>query len=92
MRTRPRRDRDVIIPYRERILLLAKVLYNETDRDNPMTLTELLDILDTRFGRGAKRCTLQSDIKAISETLFPIDYYYMQDQGFAYYRKDDEQC
>lgn len=89
MRTRPRRNRDAIIPYRERILLLAKVLYNETDRDNPLSLTELLDILDTKFGRGAKRTTLQSDIKAINDTLFPIGYYYLQDQGFAYYRKGD---
>lgn len=86
MRVRPRRDRDAIIPYRERILLLAKVLYNETDRDNPLSLTELLDILNTKFSRGAKRTTLQSDIKAISETLFPIGYYYAEDHGFVYYR------
>lgn len=92
MRLRPRRDRDVIIPYRERILLLAKVLYTETDQNNPLTLTELLDILDTKYGRGAKRSTLQADIKAISETLFPIEYYYMKDQGFGYYRKDAGKC
>ena len=90
MRQKPRRNRDAIIPYQERILLLAKILYNETDKDNPVTLTELLDVLDTAYGRGAKRTTLQADIKAISETLFPIEYYYMQDHGFGYYRKDGD--
>lgn len=90
MRQKPRRDRDAIIPYRERILLLAKILYNETDRNNPVTLTELLDVLDTNFGRGAKRATLQADIKAISETLFPVNYYYMQDHGYGYYREDGD--
>lgn len=90
MRQKPRRDRDAIIPYRERILLLAKILYNETGPNNPVTLTELLDILDTKYGRGAKRATLQADIKAISETLFPIEYYYMQDHGYGYYREDGD--
>ena len=88
MRERPRRDRDAIIPYRERILILAKILRDETGPNNPVTLTELLDILDTKYGRGAKRVTLQEDIKAISETLFPVEYYYVQGQGFGYYRKD----
>lgn len=70
---------------RKRLLLVAKILYKETDEDNAITFSELMECLDS-YGCKADRKTLYRDIEAIRETLFPVRYvvrkgYYAEKKG-----------
>lgn len=82
-----RRNKDAIIPYRLRLLYLAKMLYTETDEDNPITLAELEDCLEYDYGQKAQRRTLLEDIQAIDGNLFRVGSVYLSDyRGYGYYR------
>lgn len=58
---------------RKRLLLIAKILYQETDEKNVISLPELRECLEVS-GCKADKKSIYKDIKAIRETLFPVIY------------------
>lgn len=67
-----RRETGKIMPYRQRILFLVKLLWEETDEDNTIGLGELYDCLETVYGQHPNHVSLHSDIQAINDSLFPV--------------------
>lgn len=80
---------------RKRLLLIAKILYEETDERNPISFAEMMDRLDL-YGCKADRKPVYNDIKAVGETLFPVRYiprkgYYAEREGYRHAdRKRDQ--
>lgn len=81
-----KRQCEKIIPYRDRLLYLAKLIYEETDKENPMTMEEICDILHRKFGRDATKKTISEDILAINQHLFPVGCFIQQNNAYGYYK------
>lgn len=58
---------------RRRILFVAKILYQETDEKNLISMSELMECLEVS-GCKADKKSIYKDIAAIRETLFPVIY------------------
>lgn len=71
---------------RKRLLLTAKILYEETDTDNAITVPELMECLEA-YGIKPDRKPVYLDIKAISETLFPVKH--IPGKGYYAVKKGD---
>ena len=71
---------------RRRILLVAKILYQETDEDNPISFAEITECLEL-YGCKPDRKVLYKDIKVICETLFPVRH--VTNKGY-YAEKGDQ--
>ena len=54
-----------------RILYLQKILLERTDEENPLSTTQLINILNDEYGISAHRTTVTKDIAALQE--FGID-------------------
>lgn len=58
---------------KRRILTIAKILFEETDENNPISMSELLECLESKKLQ-CERKTVYDDIREIRETLFPVTY------------------
>lgn len=58
---------------KRRILTVAKILFEETDENNPISMSELLECLESK-GIRCERKAVYGDIHAIQRTLFPVTY------------------
>ena len=54
-----------------RILYLQKILLERTDEENPLSTTQLINILADEYGISAHRTTVSKDIAALQE--FGVD-------------------
>ena len=72
---------------RNRILLTAKILYEETDMDNAITVPELVECLET-YRIKPDRKSLYMDLEDINETLFPVRY--IPNHGYYAVKKGEE--
>lgn len=63
-----------------RILYLQKILLERTDEENPLSTTQLINILNDEYGISAHRTTVTKDIAALQEFGSPADYILL-DQG-----------
>lgn len=72
---------------RKRILLTAKILYEETDMYNAITVPELMECLET-YGIKPDRKVVYRDIDAIGQTLFPV--YHIPNHGYYAVKKGEE--
>ena len=75
---------------RSRILYILQILQNETDREHPITIVEMIDLFKERWGIEFYRITIQEDIAALIEAGYPItvvrstqNRYYMEDRLFS---------
>lgn len=50
-----------------RILYLQKILLERTDEENPLSTTQLINILNDEYGISAHRTTVTKDIAALQE-------------------------
>ena len=50
-----------------RILYLQKILLERTDEENPLSTTQLINILNEEYGISAHRTTVTKDIAALQE-------------------------
>ena len=50
-----------------RILYLQKILLERTDKENPLSATQLINILADEYGISAHRTTVTKDIAALQE-------------------------
>lgn len=57
--------------YGERLFAIAKILYTETDKENPIKVKELMECLET-MGIGITRSSVYRYIDAINSNLFPV--------------------
>ncbi len=48
-----------------RILYLQKILLERTDEENPLSTTQLINILNDEYGISAHRTTVTKDIAAL---------------------------
>ena len=60
-----------------RILYLQKILLERTDEENPLSTTQLINILNDEYGISAHRTTVTKDIAALQE--FGMDIVTMPD-------------
>lgn len=74
-----------VIDYRDRITAIIKLLYNETDKSNPITTREIRECLELKYGLK----TVSKDIHAISENLFPVKF--TPHRGGGWYRETEEE-
>lgn len=72
---------------RRRILFVAKILYQETDEDNPISFAEIMECLET-YGIKPDRKVVYRDIDAIGQTLFPV--YHIPNHGYYAVKKGEE--
>ena len=54
-----------------RILYLQKILLERTDEENPLSTTQLINILNDEYGISAHRTTVTKDIAALQEFGMP---------------------
>ena len=59
------------IETKPRILYLQKILLERTDEENPLSTTQLINILNDEYGISARRTTVTKDIAELQE--FGID-------------------
>ena len=52
---------------KSRILYLQKILLERTDEENPLSTTQLINILNDEYGISAHRTTVTKDIAALQE-------------------------
>ena len=50
-----------------KILYLQKILLERTDEENPLSTTQLINILNDEYGISAHRTTVTKDIAALQE-------------------------
>ncbi|MBP3752154.1 MAG: WYL domain-containing transcriptional regulator [Pyramidobacter sp.] len=74
---------------RIRILRILEVLRTETDQDHPITIVEIVKLLNERWNLDAHRITVQKDIASLMDAGYPIEAvrstqnrYYMTEQLF----------
>lgn len=72
---------------RKRLLLIAKILYQETDKKNLISMSELMECLEVS-GCKADKKSIYKDIAAIRETLFPVIY--VSNRGYYAVKKGEE--
>lgn len=83
------RQHDQIIPYRDRLLYLTKLMWEETDKTNPLTMEELSGILYTKFGREVTKRTISEDILAINQYLFHVGCIILPHSNeYGYYKEE----
>ena len=56
-----------IMETKSRILYLQKILLERTDEENPLSTTQLINILNDEYGISAHRTTVTKDIAALQE-------------------------
>ena len=54
-----------------RVLWVAKILWTETDEDNPITASELVECLNS-MGVSSSVNTIYEDVEAVRRVLFPV--------------------
>ena len=57
--------------YGKKLLTIAKIIYMETDRDNPIKVKELRECAE-QFGVTLPKSSVYRYIKTIDENLFPV--------------------
>ena len=74
---------------RIRILRILELLRTETDQDHPITIVEIVKLLNERWNLNAHRITVQKDIASLMDAGYPIEAvrstqnrYYMTEQLF----------
>ena len=74
---------------RIRILRILELLRTETDQDHPITIVEIVKLLNERWNLDAHRITVQKDIASLMDAGYPIEAvrstqnrYYMTEQLF----------
>ena len=74
---------------RIRILRILELLRTETDQDYPITIVEIVKLLNERWNLDAHRITVQKDIASLMDAGYPIEAvrstqnrYYMTEQLF----------
>lgn len=58
-----------------RVLYVAKILYEETDPDHPLTTTQILNKLQDKYGMPAHRTTIGGDVEILKKFGLGIDVY-----------------
>ena len=58
---------------RTRILRILEVLRTETDENHPITIVEIVKILNERWNMDSYRITVQKDIAALIDAGYPIE-------------------
>ena len=56
-----------------RALYLAKILYEQTDEDHPLSTNQLIEALQNEFGISAHRVTIYEDMEQLRS--FGLDIY-----------------
>lgn len=72
---------------RKRLLLIAKILYQETEEKNLISMSELMECLEVS-GCKADKKSIYKDIAAIRKTLFPVMY--VRNRGYYAVKKGEE--
>ena len=74
---------------RIRILRILEILRSESDENHPITIVEILKILNERWNMDSYRITVQKDIAALIDAGYPIEVvrstqnrYYVTEQMF----------
>lgn len=74
---------------RIRPIIILRILFQRTDKDNYLTITDIQEILETEHNIVAYRTTIQEDIDALQEAGFSIECirstqnrYYISDRLF----------
>ena len=58
-----------------RVLYVAKILYEETDPDHPLTTTQILNKLQDKYGMPAHRTTIGGNVEILKKFGLGIDVY-----------------
>ena len=66
-----------------RALYLAKILYEQTDEDHPLTTNQLIEALKNEFGISAHRVTIYEDMEHLRS--FGFDIYTVKSKQNKYY-------
>ena len=66
-----------------RALYLAKILYEQTDEDHPLTTNQLIEALKNEFGISAHRVTIYEDMEQLR--AFGFDIYTVKSKQNKYY-------
>lgn len=66
-----------------RALYLAKILYEQTDEDHPLTTNQLIEALKNEFGISAHRVTIYEDMEQLRS--FGFDIYTVKSKQNKYY-------
>ena len=71
-----------------RILYLQKILLERTDEENPLSTTQLINILNDEYGISAHRTTVTKDIAALQE--FGMDIVTIHSTQSKYFERNFE--
>ena len=66
-----------------RALYLAKILYEQTDEDHPLSTNQLIEALQNEFGVSAHRVTIYEDMEQLRS--FGLDIYTVKSTQNKYY-------
>ena len=66
-----------------RALYLAKILYEQTDEDHPLSTNQLIEALQNEFGISAHRVTIYEDMEQLRS--FGVDIYTIKSTQNKYY-------
>ena len=66
-----------------RALCLAKILYERTDEDHPLSTNEIIDLLLSDYGIAAHRVTIYEDVTQLMD--FGVDIYTIKSTQNKYY-------
>ena len=66
-----------------RALYLAKILYEQTDEDHPLSTNQLIEALQNEFGISAHRVTIYEDMEQLRS--FGLDIYTVKSTQNKYY-------
>lgn len=58
---------------KERLLYIYKILYERTDENNPLSTTQIIDIINEEYGIESHRTTISKDIDLLKK--FGVDIY-----------------
>ena len=82
-------EENMVTDSRIRILRILEILRSESDENHPITIVEILKIMNERWNMDSYRITVQKDIAALIDAGYPIEVvrstqnrYYVTEQMF----------